>query len=199
MNQFEAAQKGDLQRLRVALTADNVNDVSRDGWTALHWACYYGQLDCIKYCIEMGANVDARTVYGSTSLHIASSDGSVNVATVLLDAGAMVDARNNFGSTPLYCDLQSLFPNHVAVAQLLVDRGAKVSNVILDKFVQAIPDWITAFIESRSNCRIVAIAIIGIHKYHRTTVTCNNDINVLRLIAKHIWSMRMDDVWSRSP
>jgi hypothetical protein len=43
MNQFEAAEMGDLQQLRVALTVNNVNAVDSDGWTALHcynrWIC----------------------------------------------------------------------------------------------------------------------------------------------------------------
>jgi ankyrin repeat protein len=38
MSQFEAARIGDLQQLRVALTAGNVNDVDVYGRTALHWA-----------------------------------------------------------------------------------------------------------------------------------------------------------------
>jgi hypothetical protein len=74
-----------------------------------------------------------------------------------------------------------------------------VSNVKLDEELPAIPDWVPSFVESRSNCRKVSIAIIGMHKYRRTTVTGNNDINVLLLIAKDIWSTRMDDMWVTPP
>jgi hypothetical protein len=81
---------------------------------------------------------------------------------------------------------------YVDVARLLIDRGAKVSNV---KLKTAIPEWVITFVESRFNCRLASITIIGIHKYRRTTMTGNNDINVLRLISKHIWSTRMDDAW----
>jgi subtilase family serine protease len=68
-----------------------------------------------------------------------------------------------------------------------------VSNVKLDEGLPAIPDWVTTFVEARSKCRTAAITIIGIHKYHRTTVTGNNDINVIKLISEHIWSTRLDD------
>jgi ankyrin repeat protein len=111
---------------------------------------------------------------------------------VLLDAGAMVDATDKYGRIPLYYAIRD---KRVAVARLLVDRGGKVSNVKLDEDVPAIPDRVTVFIESRSRCRFASIAIIGIHKYHRTTMTGNIDINVIKLISKHIWSMRMDDGW----
>jgi hypothetical protein len=89
--------------------------------------------------------------------------------------------------------------NRVDAARLLIDRGATVSTVQLDKYLPAIPDWVTTFIESRSNCRTVSIIIIGIHKIHRTSVTGNNDINALQLISKHIWSTRMDGLWVTPP
>jgi ankyrin repeat protein len=196
MDQFEAAQHGDLQQLRVALTVDNVNDGDDDGrndcWTALHWAADNGHNECVKFCIEMGANVNARNNEGTTALHLASWEGHANVVCVLLDTGAIIDATDSDGWTPLYWAIRSKWVN---VIHLLVDRGAKLSHVKLDKYVPSIPDWITTFIESRFKCRYAAITIIGIHKYRRTAVTGNNDINVLRLISKHIWSTRMDVAW----
>jgi hypothetical protein len=106
----------------------------------------------------------------------------------LLDAGALVDATTEFGSTPLY---YAIYSKHVEIARLLiVQGGAKVSKLVLDKDVPAIPDWVTTF-----KCQTAALVVIGIHKYHRSNVTGNNDINVLRLISKHIWSTRMDGAW----
>jgi ankyrin repeat protein len=109
-----------------------------------------------------------------------------------LDGGATVDAKNNSKLTPLYFAIRY---NCVFNARLLIDRGASVSNVKLDDTLKAIPDWVNTFVAWRSNCRYVAVIIIGIHKDHRTNMTGNNDINVLKLIAKHIWSSRMDGNW----
>jgi ankyrin repeat protein len=162
MDQFKAAKKGDLQQLRATLTVDNVNDVD-EGLTALHSAADDGSVDCVKYCIELGANVNARTKYGYTPSYYASSNGHVSVVRELLDAGTLVDATGIVGWTPLYCALRY---ERIDVARLLIDRGGKVSDVKLDEHVPAIPDWVTVFVESRSKCRIAAITIIGIHKYH---------------------------------
>jgi ankyrin repeat protein len=192
MSQFKAAQEGDLQQLRAALTVDNMNEVD-GGWTVLHNAASFGSVDCAKYCVEMGANVNARDSGGLTPLHIASWRGHVNVVRVLLDGGAVVDSTNNGGCTPLHDAIRF---KRVDVGRLLVDRGAKMSNVKLSKWVQAIPDWLTTLIDLKSKCRCVAIIIIGMHKYRRNNVTGDNDINVIRLISKHIWSTRMDAVWA---
>jgi hypothetical protein len=196
MNQFEAVQRGDLDQLRAALTLDNVNVQNGfDGWTTLHCAAANGHVECSKYCIEMGAKVNAQSKNGYTPLHCASSHGFVDVVRLVLDAGAIVDATDREGWTPLYCAIRY---NHIVVARLIIDRGGKVSNVKLDDRSPAIPDWITSFVASRSKCRTVAVAIIGIHRFQHTTITGNNDINVLKLIGKHIWSSQMDDGWSQS-
>jgi ankyrin repeat protein len=197
MNQFEAARTGDVDRLRAVLTVKNVDDKDGNTWSALHWAAWCEHVDCVKLCLEMGANVNSGCNIGYTALHFAAAAGigrTVDVVRILLDGGAIVDPEGCGGRTPLQ---RAIFFNHVDVAHLLVDRGAKVSNVKLE-CLPAIPDWIDNFIASRSRCRSVAIVIIAIHKHHRTHSTCNNDINVLQIIGKHIWSTRMDDVWSHS-
>jgi ankyrin repeat protein len=131
MNQFEAAQDDDLQQLRVALTVDNVNNVHDSGWTALHYSTYRGTVECVKYCIEMGANVNARSDDRQTPLHLASFrwGDHVNVVRVLLAAGAMVDATNNDGDTPLH-DVSS--NGLVNVVRVLLDAGANVDATNYD-------------------------------------------------------------------
>jgi hypothetical protein len=129
-----------------------------------------------------------------TPLYGASAIGNVDIVHMLLDARAIIDARDYDGYTPLWRGIQG---KHVDVARMLLDWGAKISNVKLDSYLPVIPDWVIVFIESRSNCRTASTIVIAIHKYHRTNITAgHNDMNVLRLISKHIWSTRMDDKWT---
>jgi ankyrin repeat protein len=189
MDQFEDGETDLLCQL--------LTEVDSTGLTTLHFAAFNGDVECVKLCFELvHANVDVRSDDGFTPLHLASLNGHVDAARVLLDAGAFVDATDAFWGTPLH---GAILNNHMDIARLMIDWGAKVSNVKLDKELPAIPNWITPFIESRSKCRVVCIIIIGIHKYHRTNITGNNDINVLRIIGKHIWSTRMDDMWVTPP
>jgi ankyrin repeat protein len=85
--------RGQLAKVACFIAVNNVNNVDGGGWTALHWSANSRNVDCVKYCLKMGANVNARTNSGSTPLHRASWDGHVNVVCVLLDAGAIVDEK----------------------------------------------------------------------------------------------------------
>jgi ankyrin repeat protein len=194
MDQFQVSVRGDLQQLHLLLTTNNVNDVNSAGDTVLHNSASFGYLECVNFCLEMGANVNARSNFRSTPLHFASLYGNFDVVRILLDAGATIDVTDNHGWTPLYCAIRF---NRVNVARLLIDRGGKISNEALRKFVPTFPDWLDIFLKVRTNCRSAATIIVGIHKYRRTSITGNNDINVLRLIGKHVWSTRMEDVWSQ--
>jgi hypothetical protein len=182
-----------LQQLRATLTPTNVDDLLDEyfGNTALHDACTIGNVECVKYCLEMKANVNVRDSNGWTPLHLAcGAASSVAVVILLLDAGALVDVAAADGCTPLYCAFCNKKNSH-QIARLLLDRGARiVSNVQLK--LPAIPNWVNSFISLRARHRSAATTIIGIHKYRRTNVTGNNDINVLKLIGKHIWSFRME-------
>jgi ankyrin repeat protein len=154
------------------------------GETVLHFAAHYGHTECVKYMLEIGSDVHTCNNSGWTI--------RVELVRALLDAWATVDAANNDEWTSLNW---AIYNNHQELARLLIDRGAKRANVKLSKHVQSIPDWIHQFITSRSRCCSAAIAVIGIHRYHRATITEKNDI-VIRLLVKHIWASRMDDSWN---
>jgi ankyrin repeat protein len=192
MNQFAAAQVGDLEKLREVLTANNVDNADSRGWTALHNAAWYGHVSCVKYFVEMHANVNARNEYGLTPLHWAAENGSLDVVRVLLDAGASIDTTSEDGWTPLR---YAIYYKRIEIVRLLFDRGAKLSLVLLDDILLRIPHWVKTF-HTMATCGRACVLIMGIHKYRRSNVTANNDNNVLKLIAKLIWSTRGNDfVW----
>jgi ankyrin repeat protein len=135
---------GDVDQLRRVLTMDNVDDVDGVNWTALVRSATNGQVECVKVCLEMGANVNVCDRGGATPLHYASSNGHVGIVQILLDAGATVDVytRSNGGWTPLYF---AIHYNRVDIARLLIDRGASVSIVLGNGLPAAIPDWVNTF------------------------------------------------------
>ena len=55
----------------------------------------------VKYCFDLGMNVNATDETGSTALHLAASKGHPDVIPMLVQRGARLDTRNARGQTPL--------------------------------------------------------------------------------------------------
>jgi ankyrin repeat protein len=62
------------------------------GRTALLEAALENKLECVRACLEAGANVDFTTkMQGNTAAHLAAQSGHVEVLNLLRDAGARMD------------------------------------------------------------------------------------------------------------
>ena len=85
----EAVKAGDLSAVR-GLVEDSVdvNTVSADGSTALHWAAHHNRVEIASALLVAGAEVDAINRYGVNPLALASLNGSVPMLSRLLEAGA---------------------------------------------------------------------------------------------------------------
>ncbi|RUM61499.1 MAG: hypothetical protein DSY66_02060 [Persephonella sp.] len=69
----------------------------KTGWTALHYAVYYGYYKTAKYLLENGANVNLKNRKGETPLHLAVKKGNVRMVKLLLEYGAEMDIKDAYG------------------------------------------------------------------------------------------------------
>src|SRR5689334_16363483 len=77
-------------------------DVTRNGFTALHFAAGYGWLGPVKKLVETGAGLEIKDLhYGETALHFAVKGDHAAVVQYLLDKGANTWSVNNEGKTPV--------------------------------------------------------------------------------------------------
>lgn len=102
-----AASRNDLPRMEGILTADTgvINMVSRDGWTALHVASYFGMIEAVRLLLARGAlpNTVSRNAEASTPLHLAVGGiaNRTEIVRLLLEAGANARVPDGSGKTPL--------------------------------------------------------------------------------------------------
>ncbi len=126
---FEAAALGDLAALNAALAQNPgvARAYSFDGWTALHLAAHFGQIEAGRALLAAGANVSAHSWNGldNEPIHAAAANkGNAAMVAMLLDAGAQVNARQHGGFTPLHQAAQN---GDAELVTLLLSRGARRS------------------------------------------------------------------------
>ncbi|XP_056285792.1 ankyrin-3-like isoform X25 [Pseudoliparis swirei] len=127
-----AARKDDTKAAALLLQSDHnadveskmmVNRATESGFTPLHIAAHYGNINVATLLLNRGAAVDFKARNDITPLHVASKRGNGNMVRMLLERGGKIDARTKDGLTPLHCGARS---GHEQVVEMLLDRGAPI-------------------------------------------------------------------------
>ncbi|XP_052600719.1 ankyrin-3 isoform X5 [Peromyscus californicus insignis] len=127
-----AARKDDTKAAALLLQNDNnadveskmvVNRATESGFTPLHIAAHYGNINVATLLLNRAAAVDFTARNDITPLHVASKRGNANMVKLLLDRGAKIDAKTRDGLTPLHCGARS---GHEQVVEMLLDRAAPI-------------------------------------------------------------------------
>lgn len=107
---LDYAALGDVEGLRTALATEDglVTRHSADGFTALHYACFFGGPEVTKLLLEHGAepNAPAENPSHVRPLHSAAAARDAASAALLLAAGADPDAQQAGGYTALHAAAQ---------------------------------------------------------------------------------------------
>lgn len=145
---FEATSLGRLDRLReLARDSAAINSPSADGFTALHFACFFSQPESARLLIENGAAVDAVAAnpMAVMPLHSAASARNLEAARLLLEHGAPVNARQQGGWVPIHAATKNgdramveLLLKHHADPKLANDEGKTPAMVAREKGHQEI-------------------------------------------------------------
>ncbi len=142
---FEATSLGRLDRLKECLRdTSTINACSNDGFTALHFACFFGQPEAARLLIASGAAVDAVAANPTRvmPLHSAASARNLEAARLLLEHGApgIVNARQQGGWVPIHAAAQNgdrpmvdLLLKHHADPKLANDDGKTPAMVAREK------------------------------------------------------------------
>ncbi|MFZ0798515.1 MAG: ankyrin repeat domain-containing protein [Terriglobales bacterium] len=150
---FEAASLGRIERVKEcireegsrdasAINSRSIDSRSKDGFTALHFACFFGQPEAARLLIQSGAAVDAVAANPMQvmPLHSAASTRNLEAARLLLEHGAPANARQQGGWVPIHAAAQNgdrpmveLLLKHHADPKLANDEGKTPAMVAREK------------------------------------------------------------------
>jgi ankyrin repeat protein len=122
---FEAAAFGDLDRLSELLAEDRdlVEARSGDGFTPLHLAAFFGQVDAARLLLARGAACDPPGTgwMTGTPLHAAAAGSHAAIVSILLETGADPNTRQRHGYSPLHAAAAN---GDLATVEVLLRAGA---------------------------------------------------------------------------
>ena len=124
LDALDHAALGWTEELRADLAADPdaVARRSADGFTALHYACFFGGAPAVGVLLAAGADPDAQAADPPVRpLHSAAAARDAEAIRLLLETGADPDARQAGGFTALHAAARH---DDEASAALLMQHGA---------------------------------------------------------------------------
>ena len=119
---FDIARNGSLMEIK-ALTKNNpdiINNLSKEGYSALTLACYYSNNDVATYLIEHVKDVNSKSGYG-TPLMAATVKKNSNLVKLLLENNANPNLTDQNNSTALHF---SVIFNQQEIIELLIKHKA---------------------------------------------------------------------------
>lgn len=170
---FRASRNGDLRALQAQITPDNVNIVDQFGFTALHHVVSKSySVDCVKFLLSMGADPCIATNAGLTPLQSSLMRHDLNHMRALIRVGKVNPTADDTRYALYVYKIHRLMYRQV----VLVDIGFPMPPEAPKELIR------------RANFRDVAVALIGIRLFRNFQK--EHDSNIVKLIGKHVWSMR---------
>lgn len=125
LNLHEAAAVGALERVRTLIRERGrlIDSHSKDGFTPLALAAFFGNTAVAQLLVDQGANVSlaASNPMKVAPLHASTAGRHVEIVRLLVENGADVNARQQQGWTPLHGAGQN---GDAEIVKLLLEHGA---------------------------------------------------------------------------
>ncbi|MBD3170229.1 MAG: hypothetical protein GF307_12155 [candidate division Zixibacteria bacterium] len=124
-------EEGNLDQVKELLESnpDLINATYNYGQSVMHAAAYSGHIEIVKYLIEKGADVNARSGQNSNPLHGAAYYGHEDIVKLLIENGAEVDNPNAYDYRPM---LSACAGGHLNIVKMLIDAGADIEATTYD-------------------------------------------------------------------
>lgn len=122
----QLAAQGELSHLKEYLQKDEslLNRPDERGFTPLMWAAAFGEIEIIRYLLDLGADPHILAKERESALSLASTGGYSDIVIWLLDKKVDINSYDWNGGTPL---LYAVRGNHAKCAEVLLEHGADLT------------------------------------------------------------------------
>lgn len=185
---------GDAEAAKLIVTSENADKRDEHGRGVIWHLMYNGpdNPDLLHDFLQKGATLHAPSVDDTSypPLHQAAKYKRKKMLLALLDGGYPVD-YDHCGLTPLDVVLSGSIYFSKKIVKILLDAGAKIYNPVYrcedgDRNIA----WAKRYQHHREQTRMSAIIVLGlVMKKSRIVGRCNGR-DVLRMIARCVWSTR---------
>jgi ankyrin repeat protein len=183
---YNAVKHGDIKRLEILV---NLNTIDNADGTLIYAAVKYNRPNTLNWLIDRGAdlNLTGSMLYSPISKAIAY--GHLDCARLLLMADCDVTSTYGIYRTPLYSAINNHEPDIYIL--MLIDHGATITKEMKERIFRSRLHKFECIISTRLETRHKVIAILTIHKQKQgPNHFTQQDKYVIKMISKHIWSMR---------
>ena len=96
---IHAAISGEFDKKEFDANHRELNRLTDQNASLLHFSIVGGNLDTIRYLLERNLNVNAKNLYGETPLHWCCKEGKLEILKLLIKNGADVELRDYDGNS----------------------------------------------------------------------------------------------------
>ena len=133
-----AAQNGSNRVFEFLITEgykfelDLINLIDGDNNKILNVAVQFGNLDCVKLCLENGCIIDEiKEPDGTTPVHVASAQGSLEILKLMFEKQTnlfkqVIKLKDKMNLTPLH---NAVMFNQVDAAEFLIENGSNIDEL----------------------------------------------------------------------
>ncbi|RNA14408.1 ankyrin repeat domain-containing 42 [Brachionus plicatilis] len=124
---FEFIKNADIENLENCIkrgTSINEVEKSRDRFSPLHCAAYFGSLECLHWLLWQGADPTITTPKGWTTAHVAAIRGQYACIQALIKNGVSMNTRDHRGLTPAHL---AATHGHSHTLQAILRSGADIN------------------------------------------------------------------------
>lgn len=137
MNLEKLICDGSMAELKAFVAKGFVNMKGDEGWTALAYAAFHGNMQKVDFLLKNGANPNAQDDYGYTPLMQTVEGNHAKIAQRLLEAGANPKLRNDLGWRAETCacvlcaeDVRRILRAHRKRTRCYEEMGEKPKKII---------------------------------------------------------------------